>query len=175
MLSKRKFLITICLVIIMVFALSACSDDKKNTPNDIKTTINNTSEKVSITLYYPDNNASKLVAETRTVQKDKEPAKKALEELIAGPKNTNLISVIPKNTKVNSLNIKDGVCYVDFSKEITTITGSTTERFVVKSIVNTLAEYDSIDKVQILVDGKKTETLAGHVDISSPLSRSRDI
>jgi hypothetical protein len=40
----------------------------------------------------------------------------------------------------------------------------------VYSIVNTaVANLDGIERVQILVEGKEVETLAGHLDLSKPL------
>ena len=40
------------------------------------------------------------------------------------------------------------------------------------AIVNTLTEFAAVERVQILVEGKKVNTLFGHVDISEPLGRS---
>ena len=181
MLNNKKTIITIFLVFVMIFALSGCRDNQNIISPDSKKTTNNndsnsTNSTITITVYYTDKTASYLVPEVHKVSNVKEPAKKALEILISGTKNPNLINVIPANTKVRSINIKDKVAYVDFSNDINkNIGGSTNEIFIVTSIVNTLTEFDSIDKVQILVEGKKLETLAGHVDIGSPLSRSNDI
>ena len=43
------------------------------------------------------------------------------------------------------------------------------------SIANTLTELDSIDKVQLLIEGKKVESLVGHWDTTVPLERNEDI
>ena len=42
------------------------------------------------------------------------------------------------------------------------------EDFTIAQIVNTLLELDHIDKVQFLIDGKKAETLMGHISITEP-------
>ncbi|MDI6895284.1 MAG: GerMN domain-containing protein [Bacillota bacterium] len=40
------------------------------------------------------------------------------------------------------------------------------------AIVNTLTEFPDIRQVQILVEGRKVESLAGHADVSRPLTRN---
>ena len=51
--------------------------------------------------------------------------------------------------------------------------GSLYEIFTVYSIVNALTvNLPAITRVQILVDGKEVDTLAGHVDLRHPLSKS---
>jgi len=45
----------------------------------------------------------------------------------------------------------------------------------VGAIVNTLTEFAAVERVQILVDGEKVNTLFGHVDVTEPLGRSAAI
>ena len=50
--------------------------------------------------------------------------------------------------------------------------GSFTELLTVYTIVNAVtANLPTIQRVQILIDGKEAETLAGHVDLRRPLIR----
>ena len=92
----------------------------------------------------------------------------------AGPKNTELWAVIPQATKVKSVIVKDRTAYADFSEEIVKsgFGGSSREVLAVGAIVNTLTEFPEVERVQILVEGKKVNTLFCHVDISEPLGRS---
>ncbi|MEW6400002.1 MAG: GerMN domain-containing protein [Bacillota bacterium] len=46
------------------------------------------------------------------------------------------------------------------------------EALAVAAIVNTLTEFPDIRQVQILVEGRKVESLAGHADVSRPLTRN---
>ena len=46
---------------------------------------------------------------------------------------------------------------------------------LVAAIVDTLTEFPDIQKVQILVNGKKVDTIAGHMDTGEPLSRSEKV
>ncbi|MBC7339263.1 MAG: GerMN domain-containing protein [Firmicutes bacterium] len=53
--------------------------------------------------------------------------------------------------------------------------GSLGEALAVAAIVNTLTEFPQIRQVQILVEGKQVESLAGHVDVSRPLTRNEKL
>lgn len=99
--------------------------------------------------------------------------------LINGPPSTEGLPVhtlIPKGTRLLGAEIKDGIAYVNFSKEITTANvGSRGDALLVASIVNSLSCLPGIDRVQILVEGAKVETLAGHVYVGEPLGRSDEV
>ena len=98
----------------------------------------------------------------------------ALDELLAGPKPAEgLISPIPPGTRVLGLQVKDGLATVDFSEEIHNNFngGAAMESLLLDSIVYTLTEFDTIDQVQILVEGKVIESIGGHVLSNRPLRK----
>jgi len=99
------------------------------------------------------------------------PAEKALETLIKGaPAGSLAISLIPAETRLLGYRVEDGTAFVDFSDEITRANvGSSGEALMVDSITATLGQFPEVSRVQILVEGKPAETLAGHVDIAGPL------
>ena len=132
---------------------------------------------IPITVYFADKNAERLVPVVHRLDRTAigDPARAAMELLLIGTKNTNLVNVIPPDTRLKSLVVKDRVAYVDFSKNILKKGGSTEETFLVASVVNTLTEFPNIEKVQFLVEGKKVGTIFGQVDVSEPLSRSEGI
>jgi spore germination protein GerM len=100
-----------------------------------------------------------------------EEAELAVEELIRGS-DKGYISPLPPETKVRQLFVtKEGVAYVDLSREIMEShpSGSSAELATVYSIVNTLAyNFKPIKKVFILVEGSEKETLSGHINLSQP-------
>jgi hypothetical protein len=68
-----------------------------------------------------------------------------------------------------------GDAFVDLSGDIVARHpgGSLAEIFTVYSIVNALTvNLPAVTRVQILVDGKEIDTLAGHVDLRHPLAKS---
>ena len=134
-------------------------------------------ETMIVTVYNGTTDAKYLVAEPHVVRKDDHPAKTSMELLVAGTKNVNLVSVIPTGTKLRNLSIKDKIAYVDFNDKLikNNTGGSASEILLVAAIINTLTEFKEIQKVQIMVDGKKIDTISGHLDIGEPLSRSEKI
>jgi len=132
---------------------------------------------MTVTLYFSTKDASALVAEKREVVKNDHPARTTVEELINGPKNPELTKVVPETTKLRDLKIKDHVAYVDFSESFVKDHwgGSTGEILTVSAIINTLTEFPEIKGVQFMVEGKKLETLKGHLDLAKPLVRNEAI
>jgi spore germination protein GerM len=131
-------------------------------------------KKMNIKVYYPDEQGMKLIAVKRTIKAD-DSAKytEAVKSLLQGPKDKGQIAVIPKQTKLKGVKVKGDIAYVDFSQDLVKkfTGGSTGEEMLVGSVVNTLTEFPEIKKVQILVEGKEIETLAGHMDLSNPIGR----
>lgn len=128
----------------------------------------------TVKLYFADAQAMYLKPEVRQVTVQGELlADVVVKELIKGPEEKGLQATIPGETKLISLKIADGVAYVNLSKEIQAKHwgGSTGEIMTVYSIVNTLADLNiGIEKVQLLVEGEKQQTLVGHLDTYDPLT-----
>jgi len=134
-------------------------------------------ETMQVTIYHATNDAMYLIPEIHIVPKNDYPAQTAIELLLAGTKNMALVSVMPPDTKLRALWVKDHIAYVDFNDNLIkkNTGGSTSELLLVAAIVNTLTEFPNIQKVQILVEGNKVDTIVGHMDTTQPLSRSEKI
>ena len=68
-----------------------------------------------------------------------------------------------------------GEAYVDLSKDVSTAHsgGTLDELLTIYTLVNALTEnLPAITAVQVLVDGKEVETLAGHVNLRRPLAKN---
>lgn len=125
-----------------------------------------------IVLYFASSDGEALEAEVRSIPKEEGIARATVNQLIYGPKTEGLLPTIPAATILEDINIKDGVCIVDFSEELRSDHpgGLKNEQLTVYSIVNTLSQFDSVEQVRILVDGKAVESLAGHVDVSEAMA-----
>ena len=66
--------------------------------------------------------------------------------------------LLPKNTKVNNLSLKNGILTIDFSKEFYNIKKEY-EVKLIESLAYTLTSIDGVDKIEIFVEGKKLEYL----------------
>ncbi|MHB8840549.1 MAG: GerMN domain-containing protein [Candidatus Aquicultor sp.] len=132
---------------------------------------------VPLTLYFSDEQAEHLVPEVRQVEDTAAIAKVAVEELVKGPKEDGLHATIPSETKVLNVDIIKNVAYVNFSKDLIDKHwgGSTGELMTITSLVDTLTEFKNIQKVQIMVEGKVVDTIAGHADTSRPFARDESM
>lgn len=133
----------------------------------------------NIKVFYPDENATVLIAVPRTIKfvDESEKYSAALSELMQTPKEQGLTNIFPKHTKIKNVSLNADTVIIDFDKDIAKnfVGGSTGEEFFIYSIVNTLTEFPEVKQVKFLIDGQEVETLAGHMDLSEPLSRSIDV
>jgi len=134
--------------------------------------------KTDAILYFANGMGEGLSAELRTVEfpASGTAAKAIVEELIKGPENDGNISIIPADTKILSVETKNGVCFVNLSKEfVDKYQGGTTgEMLTIYSIVNTLTELDTVSSVQILIEGEKRDVFV-HLAINEPLARNKSL
>lgn len=118
-----------------------------------------------------------LVREVHQVPYTREVAKAALEELIKGsPVTPGATGVLPPETKVRGISVKDGNASVDFSSEVLTANvGAEGEALGIQSIVNTLTEFPEIKQVSFMVDGKLDDSAKdwwGHIGLyNQPFKR----
>lgn len=142
-----------------------------------------------LTVYYVDKDKKYIVPVTfksskiqvKTDQKGEiipptpeERAKAAVEQLIEGPVGIkNLTGIFPGEVKLKDFYIKDGIAYVDVSKDLIMSFSKDAEyeKIAVDSVVQTLTSIDEIDKVRFLIDGKEIPSIAGHTNISIPIPR----
>ncbi len=134
---------------------------------------------IELTLYFCDDQAMKVLPEKRTVEVTEDKAQMPLEklavlELLKGPQDEHLRKTLPPEAELLSVKVEDRVAILDFSKEFQTKHwgGSAGETMTIDSLVYTLTEIEGIDKVQVLIEGKVIESLAGHYTWSEPFSKS---
>lgn len=103
-----------------------------------------------------------------------ETVKTLLEGLSSSELNMGLISLIPEQTKLLSINIKDGIAYLNFSDSFRFNSfGKEGYNAQLKQVVYTATEFSTIKSVQILIDGVKIDYMGPEgVFIGNPLSRS---
>lgn len=112
-----------------------------------------------VSLYFYDSANKELVSEGRLIDaKDllKNPYQKLMELLIQGPENQNLCKTIPDGTKINKIELKSDILYIDLSKEFIENHpgGDENESATIYSIVDTMTNLTEVNAVKILIDGK---------------------
>ena len=113
-----------------------------------------------IALYFKNKDTGTLVPEARNIdvkELTKEPYQTLINLLMEGPKGEKLEKTIPEGTKVNKIERKGNVLWIDFSKEFIDNhkNGAEAESHTVYSIVNTMTQLNEVSSVRIVVDGKE--------------------
>jgi spore germination protein GerM len=134
--------------------------------------------KIRARLFYVDPDGEHLIAVEEEVpygEGTTEQAKRIVEAALAAPPAPYL-SAIPAGTKLKALFLTSkGEAYVDLSPEVQKNHpgGTTNETLTVYALVDTLtSSLPAISGVQLLIDGKEIDTLAGHLDLRRPLEQN---
>lgn len=167
--SGKKILMFIGIILGIIFVvvlgwLVSVNKEAKN--NDIGEIVpeeeisNSQLRQTIITLYFMDKEKGKLEPEARQIDVRillENPYEVLLNMLIEGPKNENLTGIIPRDTKVNKIELKDGIVYIDFNdyfiKEQNL--GEAQEKMIINSILKTLVELKEVNGIKILINGEE--------------------
>lgn len=115
-------------------------------------------------IYLLDNN--NYLSRTKVSANNKDEITKAsdlIETLTIDGKKSQIIpngfkSLLPRNTKVLNLDLKEKILTINFSKEFNNITKDYEEKLI-ESLVYTLTSIDGIDKIIIEVEGEQLTNL----------------
>jgi spore germination protein GerM len=134
--------------------------------------------KIKARLFYVNDEGTRLTSIERDVAYSDGAAEQAREILVAqiGPVTEPLVSAIPPGTTLRTVFVTEkGQAFVDLSREVVTAHpgGTLNELLTVYTVVNALTtNLPAVTSVQVLVDGKEVDTLAGHIDLRRPLAKS---
>ena len=136
----------------------------------------NTIQNTNLTLYFSNQAGDGLVKETRRVHYSSNISleKLIMEQLLEGPESKNARSAIPSGTKLMSVSLVDGVCYVSFDENFKNQDYSVNEAIVIYSIVDSLSELSSISKVQISVNGDTSGVYRDSFKLADMYDRNLD-
>lgn len=127
---------------------------------------------VPASLYFRRAGSASLSFELRVFRltEDETPAKAVLEALAAGPQDQGLTALLPQDLTVLAAWVDNGVCYADLSAALLEAAPESPEdqELVISSIVETLCSLDTVEQVQLLVEGEAL-TAYGGLDLSGPL------
>jgi spore germination protein GerM len=134
--------------------------------------------KITATLYFVSDDGMELVGIQREVPFGETVIDQAKQivtsQLAVAP--APLVSAIPPETALRALYLTErGDAFVDLSADARTRHpgGALDELFTVYTIVNALTtNLPAVKRVQILIEGKEVDTLAGHVDLRHPLQKN---
>jgi germination protein M len=140
--------------------------------------IDNTgAEDVYVTVYFSNEEGTALVDSNLKITYNGNISIEQLviERLISGPIEKHMIKTIPEGTKLIKVTTKDGICYVDFNnKFLDKITGIN-DKVVIYSIVNSLDELSTINKVQFTINGAAKKNYREGIDFDSFFERNLEL
>ena len=87
----------------------------------------------------------------------------------------NVYPTLNPETKVLSVTINDGICYVNLNETFLTQLNNASAEVVIYSVVNSLIELPSVNKVQISVNGKTDVLYRETVNLSTVFERNLDL
>lgn len=138
----------------------------------------NTSVKETLTLYFADKAGTGLQKQTRVIHYSSNISleKLVIEQLIEGPKGSKLQATLPGTTKLITVSVVDGICYLNFDSNFRSgINNQLTEDVVLYSIVNSLTSLPSVEKVQISINGENDGTLLYNYKLNDMYEFNKDI
>lgn len=137
----------------------------------------NSIQNTTLTLYFSNENGDGLVKEIREdvyYSSNISMEKLIMEQLLEGPKTKGAKSAIPEGTKLVSVSVVDGVCYVSLDEAFKNQDYKVNEAVVVYSIVDSLSELPTISKVQISVNGDTSGVYRDNYKLADMYDRNMD-
>lgn len=130
----------------------------------------------SAKIYYP--SGGRLIMEERVLQRQRsitETAEEIIDAFLKGPSGGGR-SDMPQGVRLlGAYSGSDGILYVDLSDELRrNFHGDALNEFlIIKGIYDTIASnVQGINDVKIIIEGRETESIGGHISILYPLKES---
>ena len=98
-----------------------------------------------------------------------------IQSLIDGPDVYSRYQTIPGGTKLLDIYRNGETCYVDFNDNFLKKLPGVTNEVAIYSVVNTLVELPSINKVEFRVEGAVVKTFMDSVEFDIPFERNLDL
>ncbi|WP_310605253.1 GerMN domain-containing protein [Anaerosporobacter sp.] len=98
-----------------------------------------------------------------------------VEQLISGPLSDTKYPTIPEGTKLVKVTVKEGICYVDFNEKFLDKIEGITDDVAIYSVVNSLVEMPTINKVQFKINGELRKTYGESTKFDGTFERNLDI
>ncbi len=98
-----------------------------------------------------------------------------VEQLIAGPPSDTKYPTIPAGTKLVKATVKEGICYVEFNEKFLDKIEGITDEVAIYSVVNSLVEMPTINKVQFKINGELQKTYGESTKFDGMFERNLDV
>lgn len=131
----------------------------------------------NLKLYFANAKGDRLIPASVSVAYNKNvPIERVIvEQLIAGPGTSEYYRTLPDNLKLLGISITDDVCYVNLDASFLNGLVNAVDMVPVYSIVNSLCELDTVNQVQILVNGESNKMYRESISLERRFSANQDI
>lgn len=127
--------------------------------------------KATIKVYYSNSDATKLEEEQQEISYQDDQEKYEQVMALLGKSSQKGHEPLWSDFHYHSIKFKDGQLTIDSSGKNQYNLGSTGELYALEALTKSYFQFPEINEIVILVDGKRTDSLMGHMDISEPLTR----
>lgn len=145
----------------------------------------NAYEKVKLKIYFANAEGDGLTAVNRSVvyNSNFSVERQVVEEIIAGPKETDAgllennkaYPVMNPDTKVISVIVRDGICYVNLGEGFLNQIYNVNPEVTIYALTNSLVELGNVNKVQISVNGEANINYRESMSLSTMFERNLDL
>lgn len=137
----------------------------------------NSYEQVKLRLYFANAEGDRLIETSRrgAYSSNISMEKLIVEQLIKGPNGEHIYPTINPNTKIISVTVKDGTCYVNLDDNFLKQTSGVSAEVTIYSITNSLVELPNVNKVQISINGETDYMFCESISLTGSFERNLDI
>ncbi len=137
----------------------------------------NAYETTTLKLYFANESGDKLIEQNVEAKYNRNLSKEKLivEKVMQGPKKSGAYPTLNPNATLLGATIKDGICYVNFDSEFLKSAYNVKPEVALYSLVNSLIEGTSVNKVQITINGEKNAKYMELIDLSQPFQRNMEL
>ena len=137
----------------------------------------NAFEKTELTLFFTDSQGEQLFPEQRFVVHNINTSleKLVIEQLISGPAAEGLSPTIGRDVKLLNVSVNENVCYLNFDSSFLTSSLEVKDYIPIYSIVNSLTELTTVNKVQISVNGSSDVVYKDSISLNTLFEKKSDL
>lgn len=140
----------------------------EETYRTVQTVAQSNGEEMTVQLYFASSDGKNLVKQEKKIPKAEGIARATMENLLLGPDEASgLKSAVPSGTELLDINIKidEKLCIIDLSAEFSKSTTASAADLAVYAVVDTLCQFETVDKVEIRVEGENISSVGGNIDL----------
>lgn len=138
----------------------------------------NAYEKVNLSLYFANEKGDRLVEENRrnvVYNSNISLEKLVVEKLVEGPAVEGVYPTINPATKIISVTVQDGTCYVNLNNDFLSQPYNVLSDVTIYSITNSLVELPNVNRVQISIDGETNLSYRENMSLNTVYERNLDL